>query len=205
MAKDRKQPEDQAEKNYYSIKFQHNEDTFKSLAHMQYDLFCKKNYIARTIIALLCMVFGVLNMDRWWAYLLLAYGAFLATGKYNQSNYTAKKLIDGIKKANLPFPSSRYVFEEKKMRVISLPDKEELSPLNYSEVAKLGKDKDYYYIFRDEHGGYMIPREKLGTNDDNFAEFIQEKTGQIIISRHTPPYRTMLQKWKKRSSEPYHL
>lgn len=172
---------------YFTIKHQHSEETFKALAHMQYDLFCRKNYVARTLIALGCMVAAVLNIESWWAYLLIVYAAYLATGKYNQANHTARKLANGIRDAHLEFPSSRYIFEEDRMRVLSVNDHEELEPLPYGEVERLGRDSSYYYIFKNSSGGFMIPREQLGDRDDEFVDFIKERTNQGFYTRRTPP------------------
>ena len=192
-------------KTYFTVKFTHNEETFRSLSHMQYDLFCRRNLIARTVIGFICICIGVLKLENWWSYLLIVYGVYLITGKYNQANHTAKKLADGIKEAKLQFPSSKYIFEDRIMRVVSQPDGEELTGLYYSDVMKLGQDRDYFYIFRNSSGGYMIPRASLGDREDEFIDFIKDRTGQIIYSKYTPPYKKMLASLKKKKNEPYHL
>lgn len=201
MAKNAKE-----EKIYYSVTMTHNEESLEKLSRMQYDIFCKRNLFFRTIIAGVAVVFGVLHFDKFWGILLTAYGCYLLTSKYSSANHTAHKIAKQIKEAKLPFPSSRYSFDDKQMNIYSLNDSEELAPLAYSAVCRLGEDMEYYYIFRDEYGGYMIPKKELGSDEkiDGFFEFIKQKTGLVIANRASPYKR--LRAWlKQRENEPYHL
>ena len=193
------------EKAYYTFRFTHSEESFTALAHMQYDLFCRRNLMARTLVAATAILAGARFMDRWWSILLIAYGGYLLTGRYVSANHTVRKLVDGIKKAGLPFPSSKYTFTDRCMKVTSMPDGEELEPLYYSSVCKLGQDARYFYLFRDEHGGYMIPREKLGDNEPAFKKFLEERTGKSFMSKRTSPMKRLREYMKERNSEPYHL
>lgn len=190
------------QKFYFKVNFTHSEETFKALAHMQYDLFCKRNLVARTLVALACLGVSVIYLDRWWAYILIVYGVYLATGRYNQANHTARKLVKGIQDAHLPFPSSSYFFEEDRMRVISRPDGDALTPLMYDKIVRLGKDNLYYYLFPNEHGGYMIPKEALGDKEQEFTDFMTEKTGQIFCTKRTPPVRRFIQYIKYHRTHP---
>ena len=195
----------ESEKVYFDIKMAHSEDTFRALSHMQYDLFCTRNLILRTIIGLAAIGFGVYKLGNWWAYLLIAYGAFQLTGKYSQANHTVRKLVNSIEESKMPFPSSEYLFEEHKMRVISTADNEELSPVYYKDILKLGQDKDYYYIFPNSSGGYMIPRVQLLGHENEFIAFLKSKTGQTIFSKFTPPVVATIEQFRKKKNEPYHL
>jgi hypothetical protein len=90
------------------------------------------------------------------------------------------------------------------MRIITLPDGEELEPLPYSKVLQLGEDMKAYYLFRDQYGGYMIPKAELGEQEEAFRNFVQSKTGKKFIRRLTPIRR--LRMWlDSRNSEPEHL
>ena len=40
---------------YYQATMRHDEKTFQALAHMQYDLFCKRNLVTRTVIGVAAM------------------------------------------------------------------------------------------------------------------------------------------------------
>lgn len=84
---------------YYKIEMHHNEKTFESLSRMQYDLFCASNRITRTILSILFIAGGIINLSEWWGILLAAYGCYLTTSTYSSSNHTAHKLAEQIKKA----------------------------------------------------------------------------------------------------------
>lgn len=172
---------------YYQTTMQHTEKTFMLLAHMQYDIFCKGNQIARSLISTGALIFGVLNFTEWWGALLLLYGSFMMSSKYASANRTANKLVKGIKDAGLVFPASRYLFRENAMEVITLPENTTLGePLAYSEIANIGEDEAYFYIFRNQYGGYMIPKKELGKKEDDFRSFIENKTGKIFKINAAP-------------------
>ena len=171
---------------------------------MQYDLFCTGNRIGRTAVAAGLFVFGALNYTQWWGLLLIAYGSYLISSKYAAANRTAKKLAQQIRESGGEYPSSKYIFEENRMRIITLPNNSELDPLPYSEVVGLGADLYNYYIFRTEFGGYMIPKSELGDKSDEFQRFIEKKTGKLFVSKRSRFVR--LREWMhRRDNEPYHL
>lgn len=64
-------------------------------------------------------------------------------------------------KSGMPFPASRYEFRENHLEVYSLPKSTRESTLAYNEFEKLGEDRDYFYLFRDSYGGYMVPKRGL--------------------------------------------
>ena len=166
---------------HYQATMRHNEKTFQSLAHMQYDLFCKKNLTVRTIISVAAMGAGILNFSQWWGALLIVYGAYLTSSKYAQANHTANKIVKGIKDAGLEFPVSRYLFRDNAMEVITMPENTSLGdPLMYDSILKLGEDADYFYLFRDQYGGYMIPKEEMGKEVDDFRFFMEQRLLQMF-------------------------
>ena len=184
---------------------QHDEDTLVALSHMQYDLFCTRNRIARNVLSALLIVIAVLyGGGSWWSLLIIAYACYLMTSTYASSNRTAHRIADRLKEAGLPFPASEYRFEQAAMHIVSLPEREELDPLPYGKVEQLGEDFKAYYLFRDQYGGYMIPKAALGDREAEFRRFLEEKTGKKFIRRWTPLRR--LQNWlRKRENEPEHL
>lgn len=194
-----------SEKIYYKVDMAHDEDTFTALAHMQYDLFCTRNYVVRMILSIVIVLIGCKYFSQWFGILLLAYGGYLMTGKYSSANHTAHKLVKSLQDAKLPFPSSTFIFEKDRMRVISKIDEEELSPLYYSNIIRLGADFRYFYLFRNEVGGYMIPKDQLGDNPNAFRDFIEKKTGKVFVSRRTTPVGRVSAWMRKRQNEPYHL
>lgn len=188
----------------YEATIQHNDKTFEDLARMQYDLFCKSNRLGRTILSLAAVLLGIAYSESWWGILVIGYGCYLMTSTYSSSNHTAHKLAKQIRAAGMDFPSSRYEFTEEGMQVITLPENKPLGDIMpYGEFRKLGEDRGYFYIFRDQYGGYMIPKKEL-EDQENFRYFIQRKSG-LKFERKMPPIARLMQKMKDRENEPYHL
>ena len=91
------------------------------------------------------------------------------------------------------------------MTVIMLPEEKKLGkPLAYSDFLQLGEDRGYFYIFRDQYGGYMIPKSELEDLQEDFRDFIQKKTG-LRFQKRMVPVAKLMQKLKERESTPYHL
>ena len=189
----------------FQTTIQNDEKTFEFLAHMQYDLFCKSNRVGRSILSVAVILLGIAYSESWWAMLLIAYGCYLLTSTYSAANHTAHKLAKGIREAGMSFPASRYEFVEEGMRVISLPEQKQLGDiLPYSAVRQIGEDRSYFYIFRDENGGYMIPKRELDEKQEDFRAFIEDKTG-LRFRKRTAPIARMLEMIRQRENEPYHL
>ena len=189
----------------FDVEMRHDRDTLVALSHMQYDLFCGRNRTARGLVSLLVILIAILyGGGSWWSLLLIAYGCYLTTSTYAAANRTAHRIADQLEAAGLPLPASRYVFEKKKMRIFSLPDGEELEALPYGEAARLGEDYDALYLFRNQYGGYRIPKAALGQREGEFRRFVEERTGQKFIRRITPLNR--VRAWlREREHEPVHL
>ena len=178
---------------YFNASMQHTEKTFEQLAHMQYDLFCKSNMVARSLLGMGAVVLGVVNFSSWWGVLMIAYGSFLASGKYNAANHTAHKLAKQIRDAGMDFPASRYVFRENAMEIIPLPENTNGEVLTYDEVHRLAEDAAYFYIFRNQYGGYMVPKEKLEEKTADFRAFMEKQTGKRFETK-APPIIKLLAK-----------
>lgn len=178
------------EQALFEVEMQHTDDTFVKLAHMQYDLFCTRNRIVRTLFSAGLVLLGFANSEKWWGILVIAYGCYILTSKYSSANHTAHKLTAQLKAANQPYPCSRYVFRRKAMDVITLPEGTRLGePLAYIDVEQLGEDGDYFYVFRDGYGGYMVPKKALGAKEEAFREFLQRETGKVFRSSAAPLVR----------------
>jgi hypothetical protein len=187
----------------FQATIQHDDKTFESLAHMQYDLFCKRNRISRTILSVAAILIGIVNSEAWWGILAIAYGCYLTTSTYSAANNTAHKLAKNIRETGMDFPSSSYRFEEEQMLI--LPVQEENStedPVPYSQFLKLGEDQNYFYLFPNPYGGYMIS--KTDVDEEAFRDFIRRKTGKEIF-RRTAPVIKLMQKMKDRRTKPYRL
>lgn len=179
---------------HYHITMEHTEKTIERLAHMQYDLFCRGNLVARSVISIGALIAGALNFNQWWGVILVIYGSYMASSKYASSNHTAHKLVKSIREAGMELPASRYLFRENAMEIITLPENKTLGdPLMYTDICRLGEDGEYFYIFRDQHGGYMIPKSELGEKTDEFRIFAEEKTKQSFRVQ-LPPVLKILRK-----------
>ena len=176
----------------FDITMKHTEASLEALAHMQYDLFCRSNRVVRTILSAGMVLLGVMMHEQWWSILAIAYGCYLTTSTYASANRTAHKLTAQIKAAGTDFPGSRFLFDNEGMHIRPLPEKEgEEQLLPYSNFYGLGEDLQYYYIFRDQYGGYMIPKEQLGERAERFRAFVEGRTGQRFRSRMAPVLRLM--------------
>ena len=183
----------------YHVKMQHTEKTFELLSRKQYDLFCGTNRIVRTLLSVVCLYFGATNFEQWWGILLTAYGCFQMTNIYAQPNYTARKLAQQIRERGMSFPASEYTFRKNYMEIKVLPEREdeENEHLKYKDLEKLGEDANYFYLFRNQYGGYMIPKEQLSGRVDEFRSFLEKSTGQICHAK-TAPWIKMIRKLSSR-------
>ncbi len=192
----------------FEFEMQHTPESFEALAHMQYDLFCATNRMVKFILSLVCLVIGTTNLNVWWGIPLAAYGAFLLNTRYASSNHTANKLTARLEAANLPFPASRFCFYDDRMDIIPLPEGSgEVSSLSYGDFFRMAEDTDHIYIFRNQFGGYMIPKAQIGGNDAVFRRFLREKTGKDIKKKIRPAQRVFreIQFFQARRNEPPHL
>ena len=189
----------------FEAEMRHDRKTLVALSHMQYDLFCGRNRTARSILSLMLIVVAlVYGNGSVWSLVIIGYGCWLMTSTYAASNRTAHKIADQLEAAGQPLPASRYVFEKDRMRVTDLHTGEELDPLPYGEVLRLGEDMGAYYLFRNEYGGYRVPKEQLGEREEEFRRFVQDKTGKLFIRRATPLNR--LRQWlRERSRASEHI
>lgn len=181
----------------------HTEKTFENLAHMQYDLFCKGNRVSRTILSFAVVLLGIYNGDSWWGMLLIAYGCYLTTSTYSSANHTAHKLAKGIRESGMEFPSSELHFYEDRLEIISLQKKQDKTLLDYADVRKLGEDREYFYLFRDSYGGYMVPKDQL-KEEKAFRTFLENVTGRHVESKISPMVR-LLRSYNRRQNTPRHL
>ena len=189
----------------FEVEMRHDRQSLTALSHMQYDLFCQRNRMARGFLSLLLIVIAIFyGGGSWWSLLIIAYACYLTTSTYAASNRTARRIADQLEQAGQPLPASRYIFEKNKMRIIDLNSGEELEPMAYGDVFGLGEDRDALYLFRSQYGGYRVPKEALGEREDAFRRFVENRTGKLFIRRLTPLNR--VREWlRARQQEPTHL
>ena len=192
----------------FDITMKHGEESLFALAHMQYDLFCTRNFIARSLLSAALILLGAYYVSHIWGVFLILYGIYLMTSTYASSNHTVRKLIAQIEASGKGYPSSRYRFEDKRIAITFHPgqaDEEELTPIGYGDLVKLGEDSKYFFLFPNPHGGYCIPKSLLGGKQKEFAAFLEEKTGQRFYRRRPSPLRRLRDWLERRASEPEHL
>lgn len=177
---------------YYEITMQHSRESFELLSRMQYNLFCKTNRIIRSVLVIAAVLFGLMHSSEWWGILIIAYGCYLGTSTYSSANHTAHKLSEQVEKSGLGYPKSRFRFETDQLIICSVPDsKDKRISMAYSDFCGLGEDLNYFYLFRDRFGGYMIPKEALGDNADRFRDFVEEHCGRRFQSQTAPIVRLL--------------
>ena len=172
----------------YRVKMQHSEDTFVRLSRKQYDLFCQSNRFFRTLISVGAIAVGVLNFEQWWGIALTAYGCYMSTSTYAQANHTAHKLAEQIRERGMSFPASEYIFRKNYMEIIALPEREDEEPeqVKYRDFVKIAEDRDYFFLFRDQYGGYMVPKDQLNGQDEQFRGFLEKATGMYCEAKVAP-------------------
>ena len=194
--------------DHFDITMQHTEESLYALSHMQYDLFCTRNFIARSILSIALIAAGAYFLNRFWGILLLAYGGYLMTSSYSSSNHSVKQLLAQIEASGSGFPSSRYRFGEKGIRITWHPgmkDENDLDPVGYGDILKLGEDRDYYYLFPTDRGGYCVPKAALNDQEKAFVTFLEQKTGKHFYRRRPSPLQRLRDWLEQRNSEPEHL
>ena len=77
----------------YDITMEHNEDSLIALSHMQYDLFCTRNFIARSLLSLVAIAVGAVYFSRFWGIALVAYGAYLMTSTYKIGRASCRERV----------------------------------------------------------------------------------------------------------------
>ena len=183
----------------------HDEKTLIALSHMQYDLFYVRNYVFRNLLAITAILAVVFYFSHIWGILLLAYGTYLLTSTYASANHTARKLIAAIEANGGNYPSSRYFFEDETIRVVfhlGEVDEEELNPVAYSAIQKLGEDREYLYLFTSDRGGYMLPKKEFGDNLGGFREFIRLHTKMDFQRSRNPMSRVRAWLYAREHREP---
>lgn len=172
----------------YHVTMQHDEHTFELLSRKQYDLFCMSNRVVRLMITAVCVYFGITNFEEWWGILLTAYGCYQMTSTYAQPNHTAHKLAKQIRERGMPFPASEYTFRKNYFEIKVLPEREdeENEQVKYKELERIAEDGEYFYLFRNQYGGYMVPKSQLNGRSDDFRVFLEKATGQKIAVKAAP-------------------
>ena len=78
------------------------------------------------------------------------------------------------------------------MNIITLPENVSMGdPFSYSDILRMGEDDEYFYLFRNEHGGYMVPKAELKGKEDDFRAFMVGITGKDFRARVAPVFKLL--------------
>ena len=72
------------------------------------------------------------------------------------------------------------------IRVLPIREDEEPEHLKYKELERIAEDGEYFYLFRNQYGGYMVPKDQLNGRVDQFRDFLEGATGQICHVKAAP-------------------
>lgn len=171
---------------YYEVTMQHNADSLLALSRMQYDLFCtrqpyrphhpQRNTRHHRRVELLRLV----GYSAAGVRLLSHHQHLCVTGSHGAQAHRADKAV------RQAFPLLPLLLRERRLHIFAMPENKELDPLPYSEVERVGENASYFFIFRDQFGGYMVPKDALGDKVDGFRKFIEEKTGKPVALKASP-------------------
>ena len=95
----------------------------------------------------------------------------------------------------MPFPAAEYIFRKNYMEIIVLPvrEDEENEQLKYKDLEKIAEDGEYFYLFRNRYGGYMVPKEQLQGKADDFRDFLEKQTG-LFCEVNTAPWVKLIRR-----------
>ena len=58
--------------------------------------------------------------------------------------------------------------------------------MKYKDLERIAEDREYFYLFRDQYGGYMVPKEQLDGREKEFRVFLENATGQFCEKNSAP-------------------
>lgn len=67
-------------------------------------------------------------------------------------------------------------------------------------MLRLGEDGEYFYLFRDQYGGYMIPKTELGDKESDFRAFVEKKTQKTFETKAAPILKLMRKRNRRNKS-----
>jgi len=172
----------------FDVTMQHNEKTLLLLSRKQYDLFSGANKMFRSVVGVAGILFGMASSDTWWGFALMAFGCIYMTGTYSGANRKARSLVQAIEDNKMPFPAAKYGFYQDYLEITILPEMEDEAPeqVPYGELLCVGEDRNYFYLFRNQYGGYMIPKEQLNGQVKAFRQHIESSMGQAVRGNRSP-------------------
>lgn len=158
----------------YVASIQHDEKTVNRLTAVQYNTYNAKakniNIIISVVLVFASAFFGFNSVP---GILCLLLGCWMFTSIDFPARNMAKKIIEQ-EKDHMPW--AKYEIAEDGMWITSGSG---TWMIEYGDVFSLLADTDYFYVFINAQGGYMIPKKSIqeGTAD-GLKDFLEQKTGK---------------------------
>lgn len=158
--------------NEYSAKIKHSEETIMEMARAQYTHFKPGYYNWMTVIALAMLAASIFvpEMSQVLRGMLVACGCFIIMGLRMPPRQLAKQVIASL---GGKFPEMYYFFYDKNIKLTGADNAEQ----SYGGIVKLAEDRNYIYMFLENHTAYMIDKKSVKPELDGFRKMLSLKTG----------------------------
>lgn len=159
----------------YSCGIQHTPHTIQVMFCTQYDQYQKKQELAILAAGIGLIALSILlPVPRVVRILLLAAGGWVVVSRNFPAVMRASDTVEARKKAGLALPAYRYDFFDDHLRLSGEGSME----ISYPKIERLLEDKHHYYLFTGPSTVMMLDRSTLGSEDEDFRKFLQDKTGK---------------------------
>ena len=156
----------------YSAKIKHDEKTILEMAKAQNACFKPKTaiYLSVVSLAILAVAVFVPGLNQVARGLLVAMGCFTLVGLNAAPGRLAKQVIASL---GGKFPEIYYFFYEDGRKRTGA----EVSEQKYGEIIRLVEQRNYLFLFLENHSAYMIDKKSARPDPDSLKSFLSLKTG----------------------------
>lgn len=161
--------EEPGKKILFSAHMNHNAETVKKMAHMQYNNFIYKRRRIHLLCALAMIALGIVLFGKTWGFISLGFGIFLL---WLLDLVPRRVTKQAIKNFNGEYPRIHAFFSETGM-FTQLVEEE----VAYDTLVKLIEDRNYLYIYVNQITAFMLDKSTVEGGVDELKSFLCEKTG----------------------------
>lgn len=159
----------------YSCSIQHTPHTIQVMFCTQYDQYRKKQEFAIVAAGIALVALAVLlPVPKVLRILLLAAGGWVIVSRNFPAVMRASDTVEARTKSGMQLPAYRYEFYDDHLRLSG----EGSMAIPYESIERLVEDKKYYYLFTGPDTVMMLDRSTIGSGQEEFRKFLQEKTGK---------------------------
>lgn len=160
---------------------QHDEQTIRRLAKIQYDTFSAKRKLIWYGICILCILAGILgNLSDTARILLIGFGGIVIVNIGITGKFKADDTLQAIKTHGGTFPCTTLTFQENGITVQESGIDHCTSKLRYDSIVRLIEDDAYFYLFISNTAAYMLPK-----NAPSIKEQSQQEAWRTDLCRKT--------------------